>query len=45
VYLALETDRGSAIVLSLVMLAVSITVLAVVGRRMFGARPIGAAAS
>jgi molybdate transport system permease protein len=45
VYLALETDRGSAIVLSLVMLAVSISVLAVVGRRVFGARPIGAAAS
>jgi molybdate transport system permease protein len=45
VYLALESDRGSAIVLSLVMLAVSITVLAVVGRRVFGARPIGAAAS
>ena len=44
VYLALETDRGSAIVLSLVMLAVSITVLALVGRRVFGARAIGAAA-
>jgi molybdate transport system permease protein len=43
VYLALETDRGSAIALSLVMLAVSITVLAVVGRRVFGTRPIGAA--
>ena len=45
VYLALETDRGSAIVLSLVLLAVSITVLALVGRRVFGARPIGAAAA
>ena len=45
VYLALETDRGSAIVLSLVMLVVSVTVLALVGRRMFGARPFGAAAS
>jgi molybdate transport system permease protein len=40
VYLALETEPGSAIVLSLVLLAVSITVLALVGRRVFGARPI-----
>lgn len=45
VYLALENDPGSAIVLSLVLLAVSITVLALVGRRVFGARPIGAAVS
>ena len=44
VYLAFETDPGSAIVLSLVLLAVSITVLALVGRRVFGARPIGVAA-
>jgi molybdate transport system permease protein len=40
VYLAFESDPGSAIVLSLVLLAVSITVLAVVGRRVFGARPV-----
>ena len=45
VYLALETDPGSAIVLSLVLLAVSIAVLTLVGRRVFGARPIGVAAS
>jgi molybdate transport system permease protein len=45
VYLALETDPGSAIVLSLVLLAVSITVLALVGRRVFGARPIGVTAA
>jgi molybdate transport system permease protein len=45
VYLALETDPGSAIVLSLVLLAVSITVLALVGRRVFGARPIGVTAT
>jgi molybdate transport system permease protein len=45
VYLAFETDPGSAIVLSLVLLAVSITVLALVGRRVFGARPIGVAAT
>lgn len=45
VYLALETDPGSAIVLSLVLLAVSITVLALVGRRVFGARPIGVAST
>jgi molybdate transport system permease protein len=38
VYLALETDPGSAVVLSLVLLAVSITVLALVGRRVFGDR-------
>jgi molybdate transport system permease protein len=40
VYIAFESDPGSAIVLSLVLLAVSITVLAVVGRRVFGARPV-----
>jgi molybdate transport system permease protein len=40
VYLALENDPGAAIVLSLVLLAVSITVLALVGRRVFGTRPI-----
>jgi len=45
VYLALETNPGSAIVLSLVLLAVSITVLALVGRRVFGARPIGVTAA
>lgn len=45
VYLALENDPGVAIVLSLVLLAVSITVLALVGRRVFGARPMGAGAS
>ena len=45
VYLAFETDPGSAIVLSLVLLAVSITVLALVGRRVFGSRPIGVAAT
>jgi molybdate transport system permease protein len=44
VYLALETEPGSAIVLSLVLLAVSITVLALVGRQVFGARPAGATA-
>jgi molybdate transport system permease protein len=41
VYLALENDPGVAIVLSLVLLAVSITVLALVGRRVFGTRPVG----
>jgi len=45
VYLALEVDPGAAIVLSLVLLTVSIVVLALVGRRVFGARPIGAAAA
>ena len=45
VYLALENDPGVAIVLSLVLLTVSITVLALVGRRVFGSRPIAAAAS
>ncbi len=45
VYLALEVDPGSAIVLSLVLLTVSIAVLALVGRRVFGARPVGAAAA
>jgi|tagenome__1003787_1003787.scaffolds.fasta_scaffold20264499_2 molybdate transport system permease protein len=45
VYLELESDRGAAIVLSLVLLAVSVTVLALVGRRMWGARPVGAVAS
>lgn len=44
VYLALENDPGEAIVLSLVLLAVSVTVLALVGRRVFGTRPIGLAA-
>jgi molybdate transport system permease protein len=44
VYLALENDPGTAIALSLVLLAVSITVLALVGRRVFGARPVAAAA-
>ena len=45
VYLALESDPGVAIVLSLVLLAVSITVLALVGRRVFGTRPIAVSAS
>jgi molybdate transport system permease protein len=45
VYLALENDPGVAIVLSLVLLAVSITVLALVGRRVFATRPLGAAAA
>jgi molybdate transport system permease protein len=45
VYLALEVEPGSAIVLSLVLLTVSIVVLALVGRRVFGSRPIGAAAA
>ena len=44
VYLALQEDSGSAIVLSLVLLAVSITVLAVVGRRVFANRIVPAAA-
>ncbi len=41
VYLALENDLGTAVVLSLLLLAVSVAVLALVGRRVFGARPIG----
>jgi molybdate transport system permease protein len=45
VYLALEVEPGSAIVLSLVLLTVSIVVLALVGRRVFGSRPMGAAAA
>ena len=45
VYLALEEDPGVAIVLSIVLLAVSITVIALVGRRVFGTRPIGVAAT
>ena len=44
VYLALQEDSGSAIVLSLVLLAVSITVLAVVGRRVFANRALPASA-
>lgn len=36
VFLALETDPDAAIVLSLLLLAVSVTVLAVVGARAFG---------
>ena len=43
VYLALQNDIGSAIVLSLVLLLVSIAVLAVVGRRVFADLPIRAA--
>jgi molybdate transport system permease protein len=43
VYLAQLENPGQAIVLSLVLLAVSIAVLALVGRRVFGTRPIGAA--
>jgi len=45
VYLALEVDPGSAIVLSLVLLTISVVVLALVGRRVFGTRPVGAAAA
>ena len=45
VYLALEVDPGSAIVLSLVLLTISVVVLALVGRRVFGTRPAGAAAA
>ena len=45
VYLALEVDPGSAVVLSIVLLTVSVAVLALVGRRAFGTRPIGAAAA
>ena len=44
VYLALQEDSGAAIVLSLVLLAVSITVLAVVGRRVFTNRVLPASA-
>jgi molybdate transport system permease protein len=45
VYLALEVEPGSAIVLSLVLLTVSIVVLALVGRRVFGATPVVAASA
>jgi molybdate transport system permease protein len=45
IYEAYLDDPGSAITLSLVMLTVSIVVLALVGRRVFGTRPIGAAAA
>ena len=45
VYQALEVDSGAAIVLSLVLLTVSVVVLALVGRRVFGARPVGAPVS
>ncbi|MGQ0825511.1 MAG: ABC transporter permease [Actinomycetota bacterium] len=39
VYLARETDPGASISISLVLLAISITVLAVVGARVFGRSP------
>jgi len=45
VYQALLDDTGTAIVLSLALLTVSIVVLALVGRRVFGTRPVGAAAA
>jgi molybdate transport system permease protein len=45
VYLALQNDLGSAIVLSLVLLAVSISVLALVGRRVFGDRAVRTASA
>ena len=45
IYEAYLDDPGTALVLSLVLLTVSIAVLALVGRRVFGARPIGAAAA
>ena len=45
VYEAFLVEPGAAIVLSLVLLTVSITVLALVGRRVYGARPVGAAAA
>jgi len=44
VYVAFQEDPGSAIVLSLVLLAVSITVLAVVGLRVFSNRAAAASA-
>jgi molybdate transport system permease protein len=39
IYLAFENDDPAAIVLSLVLVAISIVVLAVVGRRVWGDRP------
>jgi molybdate transport system permease protein len=43
VFIALETNPAAAIALSLVLLAVSVTVLAVVGSRVFAGRRPGAA--
>jgi molybdate transport system permease protein len=43
VYQAFILDPGSAIVLSIVLLTTSIAVLALVGRRVFGTRPVGTA--
>ena len=43
IYEAYLDEPGSAIVLSIVLLTVSVAVLALVGRRAFGARPLGAA--
>jgi molybdate transport system permease protein len=45
VYERLLVEPGTAIALSLVLLTVSVVVLALVGRRMFTARPVGAASS
>jgi molybdate transport system permease protein len=45
VYEKLLVEPGTAIVLSLVLLTVSVVVLALVGRRVFGARPGGAASA
>jgi molybdate transport system permease protein len=45
VYEKLLVEPGTAIVLSLVLLTVSVVVLALVGRRVFGARSVGAAAA
>ena len=45
VYERFLDDPATAIVLSLVLLTVSIAVLALVGRRVFGTRPIGAGAT
>jgi molybdate transport system permease protein len=39
IYLAFENDDPAAIVLSLLLVAISVVVLAVVGRRVWGDRP------